>query len=178
MIGRAGEQMPELIIRETATAVDHAAVRALCRAYRALLDERWPDYPQFLDRYYNAADFEALLARLPQLHRPPEGVILVAELDGRIVGCGMTHRIAPGVCEIKRVYVSDAARGHGAGAKLCRAAMERSRADGYARMVLDTTTRLTEAISLYEKLGFTPIAPFYDPPADFAENLLFFGRDL
>lgn len=170
--------MSELTIRTAATEADLAAVRALCRDYRALLDARWPDHPQFLARYYNEADFEDLLARLPQLHRAPEGAIFVADLAGEIVGCGMTHKIADGVCEIKRVFVGDAARGHGAGRRLCEAAMAQARADGYGRMVLDTTTRLTEAIGLYERLGFAPIAPFYDPPEDFAENLLFFGRDL
>lgn len=170
--------MSLLIIRLAETAADLAAVRALCRDYRALLDARWPDYPQFLQRYYSEEKFEDLLARLPELHRAPEGAIFVADLEGEVVGCGMTHKIAEGICEIKRVYVTDAARGHGAGRRLCQAAMARARADGYARMVLDTTTRLTEAIALYEKLGFAPIAPFYDPPEDFAENLLFYGRDL
>ncbi|WP_165978866.1 GNAT family N-acetyltransferase [Antarcticimicrobium luteum] len=170
--------MSQLTIRSPETDSDHAAVRGLCRDYRALLDARWPDFPQFLQRYYSEQKFEDLLARLPELHKAPEGAIFVADLGGAVVGCGMTHKIADGVCEIKRVFVSDAARGHGAGRKLCEAAMERARADGYGRMVLDTTTRLTEAIALYEKLGFAPIAPFYDPPEDFAENLLFFGRDL
>ena len=170
--------MSQLTIRSPESEADHAAVRDLCRDYLALLDARWPDYPQFPAGYYSAEEFEDLLARLPELHRAPEGAIFVADLEGAVVGCGMTHRIADGVCEIKRVFVSDAARGHGAGRRICEAAMERARADGYGRMVLDTTTRLTEAIALYEKLGFEPIAPFYEPPEDFAENLLFYGRDL
>ncbi|MDK3016371.1 GNAT family N-acetyltransferase [Pseudodonghicola flavimaris] len=170
--------MSQLVVRPARGAADLFAVRALCRAYRADLDARWPDHPQFLARYYNTAEFEGLLARLPELHRPPRGEIFVADLGGRIVGCGMTHEIAAGVSEIKRVFVTEAARGHGAGRRICQAAMERARGDGYERMVLDTTTRLTEAIALYQRLGFAPIAPFYDPPEDFAENLLFFGRDL
>ena len=56
--------------------------------------------------------------------------------------------------------------------------MDLARADGYLRMVLDTTTRLTEAIRLYESLGFHAVAPFYEPPEDFAANLLFYGRSL
>lgn len=170
--------MSQLTIRSPESAADHAAVRDLCRDYLALLDARWPDFPQFPAGYCSVDAYEDLLARLPELHRAPEGAIFLADLGGEVVGCGMTHKIAEGVCEIKRVFVSDAARGHGAGRRLCEAAMARAREDGYARMVLDTTTRLTEAIALYEKLGFTPIAPFYDPPEDFAENLLFYGRDL
>lgn len=165
-------------IRLAETEADFAAVRSLCREYRALLADRWPDVPQFLDRYYNQETFEDLLGRLPQLHCEPKGAVFVADLEGHLVGCGMTHQVAPGVAEIKRVYVSDAARGHGAGRRICLAAMERSKAQGYAQMVLDTTTRLTEAIALYERLGFAEIAPFYDPPEDLVEHLRFYGRDL
>lgn len=170
--------MATLTVQEAETEADMDAVRALCRDYRALLEARWPDAPQFLARVYPEGAYEALLARLPELHAAPKGAILVATVDGTPVGCGMIHEVAPGTTEIKRVYVSDAARGHGAGRAICEAAMEIARERGYARMVLDTTTRLTEAIALYEKLGFAEIAPFYDSPEDFAQNLMFFGRDL
>ena len=170
--------MATLTVQEAETEADMDAVRALCRDYRALLEARWPDAPQFLARVYPEGAYEALLARLPELHAAPKGAILVATVDGTPVGCGMIHEGAPGTTEIKRVYVSDAARGHGAGRAICEAAMEIARERGYARMVLDTTTRLTEAIALYEKLGFAEIAPFYDSPEDFAQNLMFFGRDL
>lgn len=167
-----------LRVRQADNERDHAAIRELCRAYRDLLAERWPDMPGFLERYYNDETFEALLIRLPVLHRPPKGALLLAELEGACVGCAMTHQIAPGICEIKRVYVSDSARGTGAGEALFLSAMEIAKKNGFHRMVLDTTTRLTEAIGLYRKLGFAEIEPFYEPQSDLAHILLFFGRDL
>jgi len=168
----------KLQIRQMQGEAELAAVQDLCRAYRALLLERWPDFRPFWDRYYGADDYEALLQRLPEVHRAPEGAILVAEIDGQIVGCGMYYGRGEGLCEIKRVYVSGAARGHGAGRAICVEAMRLAHRAGYRQMVLDTTTRLPEAIALYESLGFRRIAPFYDPPADFAGNLLFYGADL
>lgn len=84
----------------------------------------------------------------------------------------------PGVTEIKRVFVDPIARGLGAGRALMREGMERARADGYTRMVLDTIVPLTEAIALYEALGFKPCTPFYEPDPAFAPHLRFFDFDL
>lgn len=170
--------MTEMRVRLTKNETDIEAVSGLCRLYRTVLAERWPDHPQFLSRVYAADDFEEFLNRLGVIHQRPEGAIFVAEKGGEIIGCGMTHGLGHGVCEIKRMFVTDAARGTGAGRAIFVAAMEQARQDGYSRMVLDTTTRLNEAISLYESLGFVEIEPFYEPPSDFIDHMLFFGRDL
>ncbi len=154
------------------------AVRNLCRAYRELLIVRNAGKSNIVEDYYKSEDYEPLLKRLPELHARPDGFILVGEFGGDVVACGMTHRIGPNTCEIKRVFVSDAARGHGVAVALCRAAMEQAAKDGYARMVLDTMRELPEAIALYRKLGFTECAPFYDPDPKYTHQIHFFGRDI
>ena len=35
---------------------------------------------------------------------------------------------------------------------------------GYSEMRLDTLSSMREALSLYEKVGFTPIEPYYETP--------------
>lgn len=165
-------------IRIAEGEADMAEVRRLCRAYRALLAERSAPRPDLLDRYYALDAYEGLLFRLADLHAPPDGAIFVAEHDGRVRGCAMTHRIGPETCEIKRVFTEPEARGHGLAAALFAAAMQRAREDGYAEMKLDTMIWLTEAIGLYRKLGFEEIAPFYDIAPDTAEYIRFFGRRL
>ena len=78
--------------------------------------------------------------RLEQEHPPGKGAILVAEIDNRIVGCGMIREIAPRIGEIKRVFVEDRARGHGAGKALMRDAMTRARADFLSARVVECQT--------------------------------------
>jgi len=170
--------MPRLDVQMIDTPDDLEAVRDLCRGYRALLAERTPDRPELLHTYYREAEYEALLERLPQLHARPDGSIFLARLEGLPVGCGMVHRIGPQTCEIKRVFATEAARGHGVGKAIFGAAMRQARADGYRDMKLDTIAPLTEAIGLYERLGFVPCAPFYDLPEVFEGYVRFYGRDL
>ncbi|GGE25103.1 hypothetical protein GCM10011360_11890 [Primorskyibacter flagellatus] len=167
--------MGDLLIREAAGEADLHAVRQLCRDYRALLADRLAARPEVLAHYYDAAAYEGLLEALPETHARPDGVILVAVLDGAIVACGMTHRVGPDACEIKRVFTASSARGHGAARAIIGAAMDQARRDGYREMVLDTMVHLTEAISLYGKLGFAERAPFYTVPDGFGDIVRFYG---
>ena len=173
-----GKGMKMLNVRRIETQNELEAVRELCRAYRLVLAERIPDRPEILANYYAEADYEALLADLPQKHARPDGAIFAAILNGVVVGCGMTHRIDYHTCEIKRVFIAPQARGHGAAQAIFIAAMEQARADGYRVMVLDTMVRLHEAISLYKKLGFTDWDPFYELPQGFEDLIRFYGIHL
>lgn len=161
-----------------ATATDMAEVRRLCWAYRDVLAERYATTPEIVEHYYAKDDYTALLDALPEKHAPPKGAIYVAELNGGIVGCGMIHEIAPNLTEIKRVYVSPEARGHGAASAIFQAAIRDATAMGQEMLVLDTMIKLVEAITLYEKLGFQPGKPFYEPDPRFISIIRFFELPL
>ena len=102
--------------------------------------------------------FEAELAGLPGDYAPPGGQMLLARhaAGGELIGCVAVRAVAdtPGLCEMKRLYVSPAARGQGLGRTLALAIMEEARGLGYARMGLDTLPTLREAQALYRSLGF------------------------
>jgi GNAT superfamily N-acetyltransferase len=67
---------------------------------------------------------------------------------------------------MKRLYVRDAWRGCGLGRQLAEQIMALGRQLGYQKMVLDTLSRLEGAITLYQRLGFVPIAPYYNNPIE------------
>ena len=169
--------MRSTVVRR-ATAEDMPIVKTLCWAYRDLLVDRSASIPEIVEHYYAKDDYAALLNALPEKHAPPKGAIYVAELEGQTVGCGMIHEIATGVTEIKRVFVAPEARGSGAASAIFATAIRDARDMGQRKMVLDTMIHLTEAMSLYEKLGFQPGEPFYEPDPRFTDVIRFFQMPL
>lgn len=161
-----------------ATEADMQAVRQLCWDYRAVLVARAATRPAIVEAYYAEADYASLLDTLPQKHASPDGAILVAEAQGTVIGCAMIHRIDATTCEIKRVFVAPIGRGKGAAKALVKASMEAGRVAGYSRMVLDTMIWLHEAVRLYEGMGFSPAAPYYDLDPRFADLIVFMEHPL
>ena len=64
----------------------------------------------------------------------------------------------PDICELQKMYFLTSARGQGAGEEASAAgAGLRPLTQGFKRCYLETTAFLTEAIGLYEHLGFEHI---------------------
>jgi GNAT superfamily N-acetyltransferase len=91
---------------------------------------------------------------------PPAGVFYLV-LDGNAaVGMGGLRQVSEGVGEIKRIYVSEAVRGGGAGSKILDRLVQDARAFGFRELVLDTGPFMTSAHRLYEAAGFFDIPPY------------------
>ena len=112
----------------------------------------------------------------PQEFRPPHGLFLVALVDGRPAGCGGWRVHAPGVVELKRMYVDPAARRRGVAGAMLRALELTAARAGHRRMVLNSGERQPEALALYRLAGYTPV-PGYGMYADSPEAV-FLGREL
>jgi len=84
--------------------------------------------------------------------------------DGRPVGCGVLRDLAPGVGEIKRMWLHPDARGLGVGTRLLAALESAARRAGHRAIRLDTNDCLREAIALYESAGYLRIVRYNDNP--------------
>lgn len=106
---------------------------------------------------------------------PPDGAFIVAVSDGEPVACGGLQTIAPGIGEIKRMWVEDTWRGAGLGSRVLRDLEDRATALGHHTLRLDTNETLTEAIAMYERAGYQRVARYNDNPfaTHFFEKSLF-----
>src|SRR6266566_2224741 len=143
-----------MIIDDACDAGDIKTARRLLRAYAESL-------PFSLD----FQNFAAELDGLPAPYNPPGGCLLIARQEGVAIGVIGLKPFAPGIAEIKRLYVLPEARGTGLGRTLAERAIAETRIKGYERVRLDThRPSMAAAISLYRKLGFVEIPPYGPNP--------------
>ena len=93
------------------------------------------------------------------------GCILVAELEGEVVGViAMAPHDSESV-ELAKMTVREDQRGLGIGRRLAEAFFEEARSKGYKRVFLESNTKLDSAIHLYRQLGFNE---FEGDPSEYA----------
>ena len=113
--------------------------------------------------------FDSELAGLPGEYAPPSGALFLARVGSEPAGCVAVRDLGDHACEMKRLYVRPAYRGHGLGRRLADRAIAEGRRLRYLRMRLDTVAGMTEAIVLYRGLGFREIAAYrFNPRNDAA----------
>jgi GNAT superfamily N-acetyltransferase len=124
---------------------------------------------------YVAAD----LAGIGQF-QPPDGRLLLAIDDRDTLGCGAMRVVAPGVAEVKRMYLRPEARGRGIGRVLLQELLATACCFGCREARLDTGWFMTDAHRLYCAAGFEECAPYAESevPADFDPRWKYMRLDL
>jgi DNA-binding MarR family transcriptional regulator/GNAT superfamily N-acetyltransferase len=123
----------------------------------------WRAYFAELDRRFGAGFDPARSAPVAEDEvRPPAGLMLLATLQGTVIGCGSLRFRGGRVAEIKRMWVAEAARGLGVGRRLLSELEAHAARHGARSVRLDTNAALTEAIALYRSAGYAEVAPFND----------------
>ncbi len=132
----------------------HPQAQQCLRGYFAELDRRFET--GFDPSLSISADDEEL--------RPPAGLLVLARLRGRPIGCGALkfHNDRP--AEVKRMWVAESARGLGVGRRILTELEERAAASRVRTLRLETNKTLVEAVSLYRSAGYAEVAAFNDEP--------------
>jgi ribosomal protein S18 acetylase RimI-like enzyme len=151
--------VPDIVARR-ATVADEAAASAILDEYFRTLAIEVPDDRMTIRGY---------------LAGP--GTLWLAESGDEVVGCVALRplpSVAPRACEVKRLFVRSAYRGHGVAGILMDALESHARQSRYDAIYLDTKDVMQAAIRFYVRRGYEPIARYNDNP----EATIFMRRPL
>ncbi|GGF21233.1 GNAT family N-acetyltransferase [Subtercola lobariae] len=152
--------MPERIADFTLESVAWSDPRAV--AMRALMDvEMSARYARRVPGFGDAAADDTITAALAVDPADVVATVLALDTDGAALGHA-SLRMLRGDWEVKRVIVASEARGRGVALAIMAELARIASAAGASRLILQTGDRQPEAVALYEKLGYTPIA-IYEP---------------
>lgn len=123
------------------------------------------EYEKWLNVDLCFQGFEKEVNSLPGKYAAPEGRLYIVKMDNKYIGCIALRKIEDGVCEMKRLYLNENARGKGIGNKLIELVIQDAKEIGYKTMRLDTIKeKMPKAVSLYEAHGFLETKPYYHNP--------------
>ena len=157
---------------------DIEAVRGLMHEYLVWHGLRYSEFRDQLEKYVDYKAQQLEIDRLPGEYDSPRSCFLMARRGDDAVGCVALRDSGEGIAEMKRMFVRPQAQGSGVGKRLATSLIKIANGLGYATMRLNTGPLQTEAVNLYQKLGFKIISPYYDLPLALGERLVFMERDL
>lgn len=139
--------------------------------YTHMLVSHDPSFQSYLEIQH----YEDEIRDLEDKYGLPAGRLYLALWEGEAAGCVALRKLDGQRCEMKRLYVRPAFRGHKIGDALVDRVIRDARAIGYRNMLLDTLPFLETAIHLYRKRGFYEIPCYNDSPM---ETTVFMQYDL
>lgn len=96
--------------------------------------------------------------------RSPAGLLVLAWLRGKPIGCGALKFHDGHPAEVKRMWVAESARGLGVGRRILTELEQHAAASDVRTLRLETNQTLVEAISLYLAAGYVEVPAFNHEP--------------
>ncbi|MFB5266945.1 GNAT family N-acetyltransferase [Paenibacillus enshidis] len=95
-----------------------------------------------------------------------------------MVGCAALVPTGAGVFELSKMSVAPECRGRGYGRRIILAAIHRARELGAASLFLGSSTKLPNAVHLYESVGFKHVSVEQIGPMPYARANVFMELEL
>jgi putative acetyltransferase len=106
------------------------------------------------------------------------GHIFMVYADEKPVGCVALMPMGSGVYELSKMAVSPHLRGQGIGRRLLEHAVAQAKLIGAKSLFLGSSTKLPNAVHLYESVGFRHVPPETLPPNPYTRANVFMEMDL
>jgi putative acetyltransferase len=101
------------------------------------------------------------------------GHIFMLYADSKPVGCVALMPMSDGVYELSKMAISPHLRGQGLGRRLLQHAIDQARLIGAKSLFLGSNTKLSNAVHLYESVGFRHVPPETLPPNPYTRANVF-----
>ncbi len=102
--------------------------------------------------------------------------VLIAYDGDKAVACAGLKRYSERDAEIKRVWVEPEYRGQHMARDMMKQLEDKARKEGYKRLILQTREIMTDAVGLYEKIGYRRIENYF--PYDTLIGAICYAREL
>jgi putative acetyltransferase len=126
----------------------------------AAVRDLWKEYWRSLDLPDDFQGFGEELEGLPGVYAQDGGALLLAWSGTAAAGTIALRRLNDHAGEVKRLYLRPAFRGRRLGRYLLEQVIERARAERYRAIYADTLPVMTEALSLYARMGFERVEAY------------------
>ncbi|GAB6119012.1 GNAT family N-acetyltransferase [Dysgonomonas termitidis] len=98
--------------------------------------------------------------------------VIIAYIGGIAIGCGAIREYDTDTVEVKRMFVSIAARGQSVGTKLLIELETWAKQLGFKKCILETGNMLPDAVRLYKKNNYVQV-PNYGQYKDMEKSICF-----
>jgi len=110
---------------------------------------------EWLEKFFCVEEIDVRILLDPETHiLKGGGYIYFALVGSDVVGTAALIKAEEGRYELSKMSVTEAFKGLGIGRRLALAAVRRFEKTGARELYLESNSRLTPAISLYESMGF------------------------
>ena len=158
--GEREANLPKIEIRPLEKGEDTTAFRTL--------NEEW------ITRYFTLETMDRETLGDPQKKILEKGgYIFMVYADDQAVGCVALIPIGNGVYELSKMAVSPELRGLGIGRRLLQHAIAEAKRIGARSLFLGSSTKLENAVHLYESVGFRHVPPENIPPMPYTRANVF-----
>lgn len=122
------------------------------------------DYMQWLGMDLCFQNIDKEFEDFELMYGKPAGAFIYATIAGEVVGGVGVRKQIDQICEMKRLFIYENHQGKGLGKLLSNQIITIAKELGYAKMRLDTVSKLISANALYDRIGFIDIPAYYPNP--------------
>lgn len=134
---------------------------------------------QWIDAHFGIEEKDREVLGNPRKYvLDPGGAIVMAIQDWEAVGCCALLAMGDDTFEVAKMTVSGKLRGQGVGRRLLASVIEQAKTMKAKKLYLETNSKLSDAIHLYESLGFQHVPLERVQPSPYARANVFMEMPL